>query len=780
MKIHNHNKEAIDKINKMFEVEDRVCIVHATGTGKSYISLQVMYDFLISNDSKVIYMTSYNGIINNIKSKLNSFGYTEEMKKRIIFKNYRSLSNSDKNLKAGMVILDEYHHLGAPTWTEYINNFLENNQNIKILGTSATSIRNFGHSNEEDLSKTFFQNNVASVYELSDAIIDGVLPEPKYFTSLISIENELMNVESIFNEYDIEVKNKIKIVKDKLKSLDTKTDILKENLKTNGKYIYFCPPGGDIEFIKNQVLANLDIENYKFYSVHSNNSSKKNLSMQNEFENDDSDRLRIMFAIDMYNEGIHVSNIDGVIMGRGTKSNNVFYQQLGRCLSVNSKSSVVIDLMSNIYEIYKLSKKVNRLKEKKMLNYNYGCKELRDDFSFGLDTEVIDILDSLEEINKIKEKNKDYNVNLKKIRLILESDCQISPKINGKSNYLYTFMRINKVQILKDSSKGLKLLKNNEDFSNFEDAIYIVSNSVYFENTYNTKIDKIYSNLLSGEEITSFKNYIYSNREKIINKAHDGLLLEQFGFDSSEFRKEIRIYEENMCPKQFRKYKDSIEIITNLIKDNIKITRLSQNNNRNPHYEFLIVNKDKIKTNAIEGYNLKNSNQDFSEYENEMCIYEYIQSNTYNSKLQNLCEEIEQLGKVTRVLSNSKINPNYNFLNYNKQKIIDRVDEFRNNGEELELTENELYIYNFLKNNIRVDRLLLICNELKENGTITRIVNGKLSQNYKFISKNKEKIKQNALEGLMLSSNNEDFSNYVNYIYIYQNYIEPKEKNRRN
>lgn len=774
MEVYKHNKNAIKKVSEMFESKNRVCVIHATGTGKSYIAMQVIYDFLKTSDSSVIFMTSYNGIINIINSKLTDFGFSESMKERIIFKNYRALSIDDENLKAGLVVLDEFHHLGAPIWTKYINAILDNNKNVKVLGTSATAIRNLGQVSEEDLSKTFFENNVASIYELSDAIKDGILPVPKYITSLISIENEIINIEKRFHD-DTEMKNKIKVIKDKIKLFDTKTDILKKNLKTNGKYIYFCPPGSDIKFIKEQVLSNLEIEDYVFYDVHSNYNSKKNEDMQNRFENDEADRLRIMFAIDMYNEGLHVSNIDGVIMGRGTKSNNIFYQQLGRCLSVKSESSLVIDLMSNIYAIYKLYRKVNRYDEQLTINNGSKTEELDGNFSFGLDSEVIDILDSFEEIKQIQEERKDYSENLKKIRTILENDEQIKKQIDGKSNYLYSFMRINKIQILKDASNGFKLLNSNEDYSEYEDAMYIVGNSTFFDSVYKNKIDKIYNKILNGDKTTGYTNYIYANRDKILQKALEGIFLEQSGQDSSEFRKEMRIYEENKCTKQSLKYDESIKIIATLIMQNNKIERILPNKMRNPHYEFLVINKEKIRKNAKIGNELKEKNEDYKKFANEMIIYDYIVLNTYDSKLENVCDEIRQNGKLSRILEDSKINPNYNFLSYNKQKIIEHVEEFLGTYREKELTENEMFIYDYLTKTKTVDRITQICIELEKTGDITRNLNGKVNPNYNYVLKNSEKIKNKALEGLNLVANKEDYSSYVIEIYIYENYIKLKE-----
>ena len=54
-------------------------------------------------------------------------------------------------------------------------------------------------------------------------------------------------------------------------------------------------------------------------------------------------KLRVMFAINQYNEGIHAPNIDGVIMGRGTTSDIVYFEQLGRALAVRGNTKEMFD-----------------------------------------------------------------------------------------------------------------------------------------------------------------------------------------------------------------------------------------------------------------------------------------------------------------------------------------------------------------------------------------------------------------------------------------------------
>lgn len=54
-------------------------------------------------------------------------------------------------------------------------------------------------------------------------------------------------------------------------------------------------------------------------------------------------------CVDMLNMGYHVSDITGVIMLRSTRSDIIYKQQIGRCLSVKSEyPALIFDLVDNI------------------------------------------------------------------------------------------------------------------------------------------------------------------------------------------------------------------------------------------------------------------------------------------------------------------------------------------------------------------------------------------------------------------------------------------------
>ena len=68
-----------------------------------------------------------------------------------------------------------------------------------------------------------------------------------------------------------------------------------------------------------------------------------------------------MFAINQYNEGVHAPNIDGVILGRGTSSDIVYFEQIGRALSVRGNTYEEFNkyMEYSIYELREIAKRRN-------------------------------------------------------------------------------------------------------------------------------------------------------------------------------------------------------------------------------------------------------------------------------------------------------------------------------------------------------------------------------------------------------------------------------------
>ena len=434
--LYNHNIESYEKIVKAFEKENIVGIVHATGTGKSYNAMQLALD---NKDKKIIYITPSNGIIEHLKKIINDNPNLDIEKDfpNLEFRTYQSLINLSKeelsNLPCELLILDEFHHLGAPVWGSRINTLIETHEDIKVLGMTAYTIRDRNTLYERDMTNPdtneLFSNKIVSRYDLYDAMIDGLLPKPIYktaYTNLLEIEehieskiSKLSQESTEYKEYTLILRN----IKRRINDAPSIPNILKKILKPNGKYIYFCPPfseegTNDIETIKSQTLEYLktfieeeDIEVYTTTSEMGELGTENREAFYNDKDlngQDTKNKLRIMFAINQYNEGVHAPNIDGVIMGRGTTSDIVYFEQLGRALSVRGNTLE----MYNEYETYSKEELINLCIEKDIpIKENITKEELIEKLIAPV---VIDLTNNYEYIKELENNLKDREKEIQK------------------------------------------------------------------------------------------------------------------------------------------------------------------------------------------------------------------------------------------------------------------------------------------------------------------------------------------------------------------------------
>ena len=385
--LYDHNADSYKKIKSAFSSgEDVVGIVHATGTGKSYNALQLAYD---NKDKKIVYVVPSNGIIEHIK-KIIEDNPNLDLKRdfpNLKFRTYQSFISLDEeeieNIKCDLLILDEFHHIGAPIWGARIDTMIETHPKIKIFGMTAYTVRDRGTSYERDMANPdtneLFSGKIESRYDLCDAMIDGVLPKPIYksaYINLIGLESKLeervKKINATSKEYQ-EYMTILNDVKKRIHEAPSIPSILRKNIKPNGKYIYFCPPCGeegtnDIETIKKQAFLwfkqFVPEEDIIFYTSTSDMGDDGKLNRDAFYDDETLDgkkvdnKLRVMFAINQYNEGIHAPNIDGVIMGRGTTSDIVYFEQLGRALAVRGNTKKMFDALEkhSIEELIEMCK----------------------------------------------------------------------------------------------------------------------------------------------------------------------------------------------------------------------------------------------------------------------------------------------------------------------------------------------------------------------------------------------------------------------------------------
>lgn len=98
-------------------------------------------------------------------------------------------------------------------------------------------------------------------------------------------------------------------------------------------------------------FSDYDVEFYKTTSKNQEQGKQNRDAFYNDLDldgNSTKHKLRIMFAINQYNEGVHAPGVDGVILGRSTSSDIVFFEQIGRALSVKENTKEKYENYQNL------------------------------------------------------------------------------------------------------------------------------------------------------------------------------------------------------------------------------------------------------------------------------------------------------------------------------------------------------------------------------------------------------------------------------------------------
>ncbi len=352
-----HNQTAYEAAMAMLSETGKAAVIHPTGTGKSFIGLKLCEEHSEAtvcwlSPSEYIFKTQ----IENLKAAAD--GYVPE---NIQFYTYAKLMNLTEDelseLRPDYIILDEFHRCGAEMWGQGVKALLETYPETPILGLSATAIRYL--DNRRNMADELFDGCVASEMTLGEAIVRGILNPPKYVLSVFSYQKDL-------EKYERRVRAaKSRAVRDAgeaylealrraLEKADGLDKIFEKHMeRTTGKYLVFCANYEhlcEMAEMAPRWFSGIDRHPH-IYKAYSDDPETSRAFA--DFKADDSDHLKLLFCIDMLNEGIHVDDISGVILLRPTVSPIIYKQQIGRALAAGKKTSAVIfDIVLNIENLY--------------------------------------------------------------------------------------------------------------------------------------------------------------------------------------------------------------------------------------------------------------------------------------------------------------------------------------------------------------------------------------------------------------------------------------------
>lgn len=503
-----HNKETYAKMKNTLQSNNKTCIIQPTGSGKSYLILKLIEDYA-EQGRDIIIIEPQKYIFEQLQKKMDKYELTSD---NIKFLTYSALGKLDDNkvrqfISPKLVIIDEMHRAGAPKWNIGLQKmFALFPSDSKYIGFSATPIRFL--DGMRNMAEELFDGCIANEISLADAILNRILPLPRYIAGLYTYENEVNAItRKIQNSYNtdeekVQLLEEVVIMKRNLDKSKGVSVIFQKYVDRNkGKYIAFCRNINHLKLMKSYLVQWFSEAGIScnFYEVHCKNPEKD--KQFNAFM--DNTGLSICLSVAMLAEGVH--GIDGVILLRDTTSPNLYYQQIGRVFAVDMDTvPIIFDLVANCESIMDcnlkndllsaIDKRDNdkkpgandRVKDVGDSNYigNEKKEITRDDIeNFFIFDQVIDAINIFRDIEKRlitkkpKDKRRDWSIEDEKIFIAYypEIGLQVKNLLSKKrsrqsmTSKAYKLGLINnewtenKIETLKDnfSAYGVQGMKKN-------------------------------------------------------------------------------------------------------------------------------------------------------------------------------------------------------------------------------------------------------------------------------------------------------------------------------
>ena len=245
-------------------------------------------------------------------------GY-QPMRGKHVFASIQSLSAKNLDRFApeafDVVVIDEFHHADAPTYRKIIDHFCPQ----ELLGLTATPERGDG----VNVAERFFDGRIASELRLWDALHQQLLTPFHYFG--VSDGVDLSALQFRRGRYEDKELNAVYTGNDArtAKVLQALNDKVLDPHRM--KAIGFCVSVKHAEYMARQFTE----AGLPSAALSGESSSDERRTVLKALQRGE---LRAVFAVDLFNEGLDIPQVDTILMLRPTQSSTLFLQQLGRGL----------------------------------------------------------------------------------------------------------------------------------------------------------------------------------------------------------------------------------------------------------------------------------------------------------------------------------------------------------------------------------------------------------------------------------------------------------------
>ena len=386
--------------NSRAEGATKGIIQAATGVGKTYLAA-----FDSKNYQKVLFVAHREEILKqaavSFKNVRNSddygffYGGEKTWDKSVIFASVATLGRPEYLTAKyfapdyfNYIVIDEFHHAVNDQYMRIVNYFKPQ----FLLGLTATPERMDGRNIYE-----ICDYNVPYEISLTEAINKGMLVPFRYYG--IYDETDYSGIHPVHGHYEEKDLNGIYV------GNEHRYDLIYKYYKKYGskRALGFCCSRVHAEEMAKQFCK----RGIPAVAVYSNADGVYSEDRSTAIEKLKSGEIRVIFSVDMFNEGVDITAVDMVMFLRPTESPIVFFQQLGRGLrrSAGKEYLNVLDFIGN----YEKAGNVRKFLAGKAYSadrmHEFSEKEeLPDDCIVDFDMRLIDLFTEMDKKHlKIKE-----------------------------------------------------------------------------------------------------------------------------------------------------------------------------------------------------------------------------------------------------------------------------------------------------------------------------------------------------------------------------------------
>lgn len=350
VELYDFQAEAVSEIRSALLSSGQAQLVLATGLGKTVVASEVVADLLrdgLLGDGRVLVLAHTIPLVNQLISAFwrqlpasvpthrLAQGETPTSFEGVTFASFQTLMNIENPPSFDLIVVDEAHHLGAPGYMDVISRV----SSPKILGITATPWRSDGVNISSVLGVPVFSMGI------KEGLAQDYLSKVDYRFFVDRIDWEFVHSNSQYGYTISDLNKKLLLPTRDEVAINEITKVFNEQHRKRG--IVFSPSQRHARSFAS------DLRRHGF-TADAITSEDDHISRHRKLSQFASGKIKFLCAIDIFNEGMDVPDVDLLVFMRVTHSRRIFIQQLGRGLRVSPVKDkvVVLDFAADIRRIH--------------------------------------------------------------------------------------------------------------------------------------------------------------------------------------------------------------------------------------------------------------------------------------------------------------------------------------------------------------------------------------------------------------------------------------------